>query len=92
MAGGKWSRWGRGGCEGYSLDLGSFINFSVVRRSTGGPAPDYFEVTSHTRKMDSFPTAKEGMAYVEGELESGMRAVLEDWELYKALKAKRRKS
>ncbi|WP_119271490.1 hypothetical protein [Taklimakanibacter deserti] len=92
MAKGRWSRWGRGGCEGYTLDLGSFINFSVIRRSTGGPAPDYFELTSHTRKIKSFPSAKDGMDYAEKELESGMTAMLEDWELYKAHRVKRRKS
>jgi hypothetical protein len=32
------------------------------------------------------------MAYAESELESGMRAVLEDWEIFKTEKAKRRKS
>ena len=47
---------------------------------------------AHTRRIDSFPTAKEGMAYAEGELETGMKTVLEDWELYKAEKTKRRKA
>jgi|EndMetStandDraft_2_1072991.scaffolds.fasta_scaffold210090_1 hypothetical protein len=90
MARGKWTRWGRGSCEGYSLGLGSLIGFTVVRRDGIRAAPDYFELTSHTRKIDTFPTAKEGMAYAESELESGMKAVLEDWEIYKTEKAKRK--
>jgi hypothetical protein len=32
------------------------------------------------------------MAHVESELEAGMKSVLEDWEIYKTEKAKRRKS
>lgn len=92
MARGKWTRWGRGSCEGYTLDFGNLINFSVVRRSGIGPAPDCFEATSHTRKIDIFPTAKEGMEAIEKNLEWDMKAVLEDWELYQAHKAKRRKS
>jgi hypothetical protein len=90
MARGKWTRWGRGSCEGYSLDLGSLIGFSVVRGDGVGAAPDYFELTSHTRSIDTFPSAKEGMAYAERELESGMRAVLEDWDVYQSQKAKRK--
>ena len=92
MARGKWARWGRGSCEGYTLALGSFVNFSVVRKDGVGAAPDHFELMSHNRKIDDFRTAKEGMAHAEGELESGMKAVLEDWDLYKTEKAKRRKS
>lgn len=91
MARGKWSRWGRGSCEGYSLDLGSLINFSVIRKSSGGPVPDHFEATSHSCRIDSFPTASEAKAYIEAELEAGMITVLEDWTLYQAEKAKRRK-
>lgn len=92
MARGKWARWGRGSCEGYTLDLGSFINFSLIRKDGAGPSPDYFELTSHNRKIDDFSTAQAGMAYAESELESGMRAVLEDWEIFKTEKAKQRKS
>ena len=32
MAGGKWSRWGRGSCESWSLNLGGLIHFSIVRK------------------------------------------------------------
>ncbi|MGE4249027.1 MAG: hypothetical protein AB7F09_06540 [Parvibaculaceae bacterium] len=91
MARGRWTRWGRGSCEGYSLEFGGLIHFSVVRHSGIGPAPDYFELTSHTRRIDSFPTARDGMAYAEQELESGMQAVLHDWAIYQQNKAKSRK-
>lgn len=91
MAGGKWSRWGRGGCEGYTLDLGDFINFSLVRKDDHFGHFSHYEGTSHRRKIDEFPTVEAGKAYIEQELESGMRRVLYDWEIYQQNKAKGRK-
>lgn len=92
MASGKWSRWGRGSCEGYTLDIGDFINFSLVRKLDSSGATKSYEATCHTRKIDEFPTVEAGKAAIEEQLESGMRSVLHDWEIYQQNKAKRRKA
>lgn len=91
MAGGKWSRWGRGGCEGHTLSVGDFINFSLVRRIDRVGKFSHYEATSHTRKIGEFPKLEDGKAVIEGELESGMKSVFHDWDIYQQNKAKRRK-
>jgi hypothetical protein len=92
MAGGKWSRWGRGGCEGHTLDIGDFINFSLVRKDDRVGKFSHYEATCHTRKIDEFASLEEGKKKIEEELESGMRRVLHDWETYQQNKAKRPKA
>lgn len=32
LARGKWSRWGRDACEGYTLELGALLRADIVRR------------------------------------------------------------
>ena len=92
MAGGKWTRWGRGSCEGHTLDIGDFINFSLKRKDDRVGKFSHYEATSHTRKIDEFANLEEGKKKIEEELESGMHRVLHDWEIYQQNKAKRRKS
>lgn len=92
MAGGKWSRWGCGSCEGHSLALGDFITFSIVRQDDQFGRLSHYEATSPTRKIDEFPNVEAGKAAIEEQLESGMRRVLHDWEIYQQSKAKRRKA
>jgi hypothetical protein len=36
MGRGQWTRWGRGMCEGWSLEIGTAFHGSVVRRDSGG--------------------------------------------------------
>ena len=39
MGRGQWTRWGRGVCEGWSLEIGVAFHGSVVRRDRGGAPP-----------------------------------------------------
>lgn len=84
MAGGKWTRWGRGSCEGHTLDIGDFINFTLVRKDDPVGKFLYYEATSHTRKIDEFVSLEAGKKKMEEELESGMKSVLHDWEILPA--------
>ena len=37
---GQWTRWGRGMCEGWSLEIGMAFHGSVVRRDRSGEQVD----------------------------------------------------
>src|SRR5215472_19243519 len=39
MGRGQWTRWGRGMCEGWSLEIGMALHGSVVRRDRSGEPP-----------------------------------------------------
>jgi hypothetical protein len=39
MGRGQWTRWGRGMCEGWSLEIGMAFRGSAVRRETYGEPP-----------------------------------------------------
>ena len=92
MAAGKWSRWGQGDCEGSPLSLGDFITFLPVCKDGQFGKASRYEATSPTRKIDEFPSAEIDKAAIEDGLESGMRKVLHDWEIYQPNKFKRRKA
>jgi hypothetical protein len=85
---GQWNRWGRGMCEGWSIEIGMAFHGSVVRRDNGR------EVTTWSASINStglgeFLGREIAMRRVEELVESGMMLVLHDWELYRSAKGKR---
>ena len=88
MGRGLWTRWGRGLCEGWSLEIGMAFRGSVVRREISR------EHTTWTASINStglgeFLEREIAMRRVEELVESSMGLVLHDWELYQAAKGKR---
>jgi hypothetical protein len=88
MGRGLWTRWGRGLCEGWSLENGMAFRGSVVRREISR------EHTTWTASINStglgeFLEREIAMRRVEELVESSMGLVLHDWELYQAAKGKR---
>jgi hypothetical protein len=84
MGRGQWTRWGRGMCEGWSLEIGIAFRGSVVRRETDGEPPIWIA------SVDSTGLGCEiAMRRVEELIESSMVLVLHDWDLYRTEKAKR---
>ncbi len=83
---GRWSRWGRGSCEGWSLEIGNAFRGSVVRRD--GPAPDapIWHASVNTTTLGQYPDRESAVQRVEEIIEYDMRLVLSDWEQYKAFK------
>lgn len=78
MAGGQWTRWGRGSCEGYNFHLGS------VRDLTGNvtrAGPDAWRVSLGPFEK-TFPDREAAMAYVEFEIRATMEQVIADWLRY----------
>ncbi len=87
MCRGQWTRWGRGMCEGWSLEIGAF-RASVVRRETDGESPIWIASVNSTG-LGEFLEREIAMRRVEEQVESSMVLVLHDWERYRTAKAKR---
>jgi hypothetical protein len=88
MGQGQWTRWGRGMCEGWSLEIGLGFHGSVVRQDTGGKATTWIASINSTG-LGEFLEREIAMCRVEEHVESSMVLVLHDWELYHAAKGKR---
>jgi hypothetical protein len=85
---GEWSRWGRGMCEGYSLEIGFAIRGSVVRRHAVG-LPSTWLASLNMTALGEFLDRGEAMRRVETRIEADMDLLLSDWADYRAVKAKR---
>jgi hypothetical protein len=85
MGRGQWTRWGRGMCKGWSLEIGMAFHGSVVRRDHRGE-PAIASVNSSA--LGEFLKREIAMHRVEEMIEASMVLVLHDWELYQT-KAKR---
>jgi hypothetical protein len=80
---GQWTRWGRGMCEGYSLELGFVIRGNVVRQHTT-ERPVTWLASMNATYLGEYSDREEAMARVEGDIEHHVKVVLEDWEAYRA--------
>ena len=78
---GQWSRWGRGMCEGWSLELGNAFRGAVVRQ-------DHFEqpatwlASVNAAYLGEYLDREAAMDRVEAEVEQRMELTLHDWKLY----------
>jgi hypothetical protein len=88
MGRGRWTRWGRGMCEGWSLEIGMAFRGSVVRRDRSGDPPIWIASINSTG-LGEFLEREIAMRRVEELGESSMVLVLYDWELYRATKERR---
>ena len=64
MIRGEWSRWGRGMCEGYSLEIGSAFRGSVVKSSTVG-RPTVWIASVNMTALGEYLERREAMCRVE---------------------------
>ena len=88
MSRGQWARWGRGMCEGWSLEIGIAFRGSVVRRETNGQ-PTTWIASINLTGLGEFLDREIAMHRVEELVEASMVLVLHDLELYQAAKGKR---
>jgi hypothetical protein len=88
MGRGQWTRWGRGMCEGWSLEIGMAFRGSVVRRDIGREHTMWIASINSTGPGE-FLEREIAMRRVEELVESSMELVPHDWELYLAAKGKR---
>ena len=85
MGRGQWTRWGRGMCEGWSLEVGMAFHGSVVRRARSGDPPTWGASINSTA-LGEYLEREIAMHRVEELVESSMVLVLHDWELYRQRK------
>ena len=83
---GLWTRWGRNGCEGWSLDIGLAFRGSVVKRQTVDQ-PTVWQASVNTTHLGDYADRDAAMKRVEETIEWDMRTVLKRWEAYRAAKA-----
>lgn len=87
MAWGRWSRWGRGSCEGYGLEIGHLLRFSVV----GNADRTAWSVSLNAVPLGAYAEFDAAIAAAEAEARTQIGLALEHWATFQAQpKAKRR--
>lgn len=81
----QWTRWGRGMCEGWSLEIGAAFRGSVVRQERTDHPTTWLASVNAGYLGEYFDQAT-AMARVEDVIEHNMKAALEDWQLYRTTK------
>lgn len=77
MGNGKWSRWGRGSCEGWSLNVGYALRGQAARR------PDLsWHASLNATDLGDWKTREEAMQAVETEITRQVSLILEDWAIW----------
>jgi hypothetical protein len=82
---GQWSRWGRGMCEGWSLEIGTAYRGSVVRQDHIDPPPTWL-ASVNAAYLGEYLDRASAMDRVESDIEHNMQMVLNDWELFRKWK------
>ena len=78
MGYGKWSRWGRGSCEGYSLQIGDALRGQISRRLDGR-----WHASLNTTDLGEHREKAEARAAVERRIELEMQKISEDWAIWR---------
>jgi hypothetical protein len=84
----QWTRWGRGMCEGSSLEIGVAFRGTVVRQERLNQ-PTTWLASLNAGYLGEYFDRATAMARVEDTIEHNMKLVLEDWEMYRATKEQR---
>jgi hypothetical protein len=84
---GQWSRWGRGLCEGWSLEIGTAFRGAVVRQDHFNQPPTWL-ASINSAYLGEFPDRDSGMARVEDDIRQRMALVLHDWRQYEAARSR----
>lgn len=77
MGYGKWTRWGRGSCEGYSLQIGDALRGQVARRHDGR-----LHASLNGTDLGEHRERAEAQAAVEQRIDHEMQKISEDWTIW----------
>ena len=88
----RWTRWGRGSCEGYGLELGSLLRFGVTRYRAGLDGPESWGVSLNGKSLGSFETFEAATAHAEREARLLLEPAWEDWQIALAKPPARRRA
>lgn len=86
MAQGKWSRWGRGICEGYTLELGAILRADIVWRE------QRFTTSVNGVSCGTHETFEEAAKAVERDVSYQVQFFLESLEKYQEAPPPRRRA
>lgn len=78
MGYGCWSRWGRGSCEGYGLEIGALIRMSV----TASPDKKSWRSAVNGTDLGSHDTFEAAIARCEDDARHSMKTALEHWQSF----------
>jgi hypothetical protein len=78
MGYGTWTRWGRGSCEGYSLQIGDALRGQISRG-----IDDRWAASLTNMDLGKHATKEAAQAAVENRIAQEMTKILEDWRFYK---------
>ena len=93
MARCEWTRWGRGSCEGYSLEVGTGparFSASVVRNAYRADPAREWRAGINGGEDKQFASREEAMAYVETELSRVGEEFARDYAEFRARRRKNR--
>jgi hypothetical protein len=99
MGSGRWSRWGRGSCEGHSLEFGFAYRFDIrPGPRSDGIHPDFWWASSRAGSLGEFPTFEAaaqacedearrliGPVVERGDVDRDLILVIDHWKMYLAL-------
>ena len=85
---GRWTRFGRNGCEGYSLEIGGLLRFSVVKQPV---VPEIWKVSLNGHDVGVFDTFERAIDAADKEAKSAMNLASEHWQTYLAQPPSRRR-
>ena len=99
MGAGRWSRWGRGSCEGHSLEFGFLFRFDISPGPrSDGLRPDHWRASAKSGSLGVFATFEAAAEACETEArrlieeavtrhgaKGDMVLVLDHWNYYLAL-------
>jgi hypothetical protein len=66
---GQWTRWGRGMCEGWGLNIGNVFRVTVVRQYKGFDEPPTWRAGINASELGEYPDRDEAMKRVEEMIE-----------------------
>jgi hypothetical protein len=77
----QWTRWGRGMCEGWSLEIGTAYRGAVVRQERIDQPPTWL-ASVNAAYLGEYPERESGMACVENEIQQSMELSCTIWGLF----------
>lgn len=79
MGDGVWTRFGRGSCEGYGLELGSLMRFTALHTPQTASNPNPWTASLNEYDLGKFETFDAAVAKVDHEARIAMGVALEHW-------------
>ncbi|MBL8552220.1 MAG: hypothetical protein JNJ73_19685 [Hyphomonadaceae bacterium] len=87
----RWSRWGRGSCEGYGLELGALLRFGVTRHQMGSEQNELWGVDLNGKSLGRFESFEAATAFAEDHARALLEPAWAEWQIALAKPPARRR-